>query len=223
MKQDNFVTKTSMIKNELQEAIINGAFKPGERLIRRTLMKRHDSSLSIVNEALGRLENIGLVETKEMHGSRVVLPSNERLVNDLVLREAIECHVVYLLTTNIGDDTLKGLLQSATRLDEILTSSNQSDNKVRLQHLNFHLDMARATGHSILVDSLWKVGIRCIVLFNSEYNRSDSINSINSHENLILIIMKRVKEDSFLKIQDHMHYGLESNWLNSIKNNLDNI
>ena len=55
--QDTFQTKSSRVYGELKRAITAGIYAPGVHLVRRDLVKRFGVSLSIVNEALGRLSN----------------------------------------------------------------------------------------------------------------------------------------------------------------------
>src|SRR2546430_7598926 len=61
---DSFQTKSSQVYGELRRDITAGNYKPGQHLVRRDLVKRFGVSLSIVNEALGRLSSDGLVESK---------------------------------------------------------------------------------------------------------------------------------------------------------------
>src|SRR5438094_10092576 len=97
MLDDTFQTKSSLVYAEVKRDITSGAYKPGQHLVRRDLVKRFGVSLSIVNEALGRLGNDGLVETKEMYGTRVIALTDQMLRDEFSLREAIERHVVRLL------------------------------------------------------------------------------------------------------------------------------
>src|SRR3954462_12125419 len=104
---DTFQTKSSRVYAEMKRDITNGAYKPGQHLVRRDLVKRFGVSLSIVNEALGRLASDGLVESKEMYGTRVTSLDDKDLRDEFALREAIERHVVRLLAEKASDDTLK--------------------------------------------------------------------------------------------------------------------
>src|SRR5258708_7692782 len=101
-------TKSTRVYGELKRAITAGTFRPGEHLVRRDLVKRYGVSLSIVNEALGRLSGDGLVETTEMVGTRVVSLTEEDLRDEFALREAIERQVVRLLAERGGDELLRG-------------------------------------------------------------------------------------------------------------------
>ncbi len=117
---DTFQTKSSRVYSELKRDITAGAYKPGVHLVRRDLVKRFGVSLSIVNEALGRLSHDGLVETKEMYGTRVISLSTETLRDEFVLREAIERHVVRLLAEHAHADVLEELLAEAAKLDRCM-------------------------------------------------------------------------------------------------------
>src|SRR3954468_12870416 len=114
---DSFQSKSSQVYGELRRDITAGNYKPGQHLVRRDLVKRFGVSLSIVNEALGRLSSDGLVESKEMYGTRVTSLNDKDLRDEFALREAIERHVVRLLADKASDDVLKTLLDEAKALD----------------------------------------------------------------------------------------------------------
>jgi len=216
---DTFQTKSSQVSHKLREGILSGEYAPGERLIRRALMKRYGVSLSIVNEALARLELEGLVENREMYGSRVVSPTAERLVNDLILREAVEHHVAYLLTWKASEPVLNELEEKARKIDQFLNEHPGYETRVRREHLDFHLDMARATGYRSLVEALEKVGLRSFVLFFSSYsgNTESGIPEDHTHRALVTTLRQRDPVLTFEKMRQHMHYGLNEDSVDVLK------
>ena len=151
---DPFQTKSSRVYTELKQAITSGEYPPGQHLVRRDLEKRYGVSQSPVNEALARLVTDGLVETKEMFGTRVISLDSRSLEDEFVLREAIERHVARLLSESASDDTLKTLLDEARSIDKWMKEFGHDDSQGSLLHLEFHLKLARSTGYAMLEETL---------------------------------------------------------------------
>lgn len=156
-------TKSSRVYAELKRDITAGSFRPGEHLVRRDLVKRFGVSLSIVNEALGRLGGDGLVESTEMVGTRVTCLTEEELRDEFVLREAIERHVARLLASKATDELLATLFDDARTLDRWMNELGHDDSQGSLLHLEFHLKLARSTGFTSLEENLKRMSIRTLL------------------------------------------------------------
>ena len=74
----------------LENAIMQGEIKPGERLSESGLASRFGISRGPLREAIGQLEGRRLVERKYNLGARVVSLSNSDLIDLLVIRESLE-------------------------------------------------------------------------------------------------------------------------------------
>ena len=163
LPEDSFQTKTSRVYAELKRDIGSGAYRPGQHLVRRDMVKRFGVSLSIVNEALGRLSNDGLVEMKEMYGTRVIALSEKDLDNEFVLREAIERHVARLLASHGNKDVFNRLLDEARTVDRWANEIGHDDAHGSLLHLEFHLKLARSSGFSLLEETLKRTSMRALL------------------------------------------------------------
>src|SRR3954452_7894490 len=64
-------TSTGRVREQLQDAILEGALKPGERLRAEALAQRDGTSRTPVREALLQLEAQGLVEVEPNRGAVV--------------------------------------------------------------------------------------------------------------------------------------------------------
>lgn len=203
---DTFQTKTSQIYATLKRDITSGTFKPGVHLVRRDLGKRFGVSLSIVNEAIGRLGNDGLVETKEMYGTRVIALSDEMLREEFVLREAIERQVVHLLALHGSSEILKELLGVATTLDQWLVEKGHEAADGSMLHLEFHFKLAGATGYPVLEETLKRSSIRA--LLTTRWIKNQSIpHPADFHQQLVREIMKRDAPAAERKMSEHLHFA----------------
>ena len=206
---DTFQTKSSRVYSELKQAITAGEYRPGHHLVRRDLVKRFGVSLSIVNEALGRLVTDGLVETKEMYGTRVTSLDEKSLENEFVLREAIERHSARLLAAHATDDTLKLLLEEAKSIDRWMRELGHDETQGSLLHLDFHLKLTRSTGYSTLEEALKRSGIRSLLTSRWIKNLRRP-HPPDFHEQLVRVVMKRDPVLADRKMHEHLHYGLSA-------------
>lgn len=206
---DTFQTKSSQIYTAIKQDITSGAYKPGTHLVRRDLVKRFAVSLSIVNEALGRLGNDGLVETKEMYGTRVIALSTEMLREEFVLREAIERHVVRLLAAQATPEVLEELLERAQALDRWLAEKGDDEEHGKMLHLDFHLSLARAAGYTSLEETLKRSTTR--VLLTTRWIKNQRIpHPVDFHERLIRAIMTRNPAVADQEMHAHLHFAADA-------------
>ncbi|MSU64546.1 MAG: GntR family transcriptional regulator [Opitutus sp.] len=203
---DTFQTKSSRVYTELKRDITSGAYKPGMHLVRRDLVKRFSVSLSIVNEALGRLGNDGVVETKEMYGTRVIALSTAKLREEFVLREAIERHAVRLLAEFGNDETLTALLEEAKTIDRWMNDPTHDEEQGTTMHLEFHLKLARATGYEALEETLQRTSMRALLTTRWIANQKIA-HPPDFHEQLVLEIMKRDPDRADKKMHEHLHFA----------------
>lgn len=74
----------------LREAILDSRFRPGERLVERTLCDLTGVSRTVVREVLRHLESEGLVETLPHHGPIVARPNPAQAAQIYEIRELLE-------------------------------------------------------------------------------------------------------------------------------------
>ena len=203
---DTFQTKSSQIYTTIKQDITTGAYRPGTHLVRRDLVKRFGVSLSIVNEALGRLGSDGLVETKEMYGTRVIALNPAMLREEFVLREAIERHVVRLLAEHAAAEVLDELCGLAIALDRWLAEKGDDEEHGKMLHLDFHLNLARATGFPSLEDTLKRSSTR--VLLTTRWIKNQRIpHPPDFHERLVRAIMTRDPAAADREMHAHLHFA----------------
>ena len=203
---DTFQTKSSRVYGELRQCITSGEFEPGQHLVRRNLVKRFGVSLSIINEALARLVTDGLVETKEMYGTRVVSLDSRSLENEFVLREAIERHSARLLAEFATEETFKTLLEEAKSIDRWMQDVGHDESRGSLLHLEFHLKLVRSTGYTVLEETLKRSGIRSLLTTRFIKNLRNA-HPVDFHEQLVRVFMQRDPGLADRKMKEHLHYG----------------
>jgi len=206
---NTYLTKTSQVYKTLGEDIIRGRFPPGERLIRRDLVQRFGVSLAVINEALARLVSDGLVESKEMYGTRVPDLTWESIRDDLMLREAIERQVARLLSKSQDKRTLSILLEDAIVLDQHQAKRDPRNDEGMRLHLEFHLNLARATGYASLEETLHRLSVRHLFVVSWV---SSALHPFPPewHQQLVKVLMVGDSNLADEKMKEHVSYGFES-------------
>ncbi|HEY0293797.1 MAG TPA: GntR family transcriptional regulator [Bordetella sp.] len=133
---------------QIQAAILNGQFAPGERIIEAELARRMGISRAPVREAARRLESAGLLTSRPRHGFFVKTLS-VREVDDLYqVRIDLELLGVRLACAQASDGQLARLV---TMVDHMVEQSSRLNRAERVAlDLGFHAYIAEISGNLYL-------------------------------------------------------------------------
>jgi DNA-binding GntR family transcriptional regulator len=115
---------SDQVKDRLLQAILDGRYPPGARIVETHVARELGTSQAPVREALRDLEALGLVETAAFRGARVRHPSAEELLEAFVVRAQLESLAARLAVERMTDrnvDQLAGYLgemRRAARADD---------------------------------------------------------------------------------------------------------
>lgn len=114
------------VKDRILEAILDGRYPPGSRIIETRVARDLGTSQTPVREALRDLEALGVVEIAPFRGARVRRPSRDELLEAYVVRSELEALVVRLALPRLGaedfaqlDDYLAQMHQAAAEGDSV--------------------------------------------------------------------------------------------------------
>lgn len=103
---------------QMRKAIQQGHFKPGERLVERTLCEQLDVSRSVVREVLRHLETEGLVESIPRQGPVVATLSASQAAQIYEVRASLEGRAARLCAERGSDAELARLGDLNDRIQE---------------------------------------------------------------------------------------------------------
>jgi DNA-binding GntR family transcriptional regulator len=112
------------VKDRLLEAILDGRYPPGSRIVETRVARQFGTSQAPVREALRDLEALGVVEIAAFRGARVRRPSRDELLEAYVVRAELEAMAARLAMpgmTGADHDHMAGLL------DEMLRAADAGD------------------------------------------------------------------------------------------------
>mgnify|MGYP003574317444 CR=1 FL=1 len=102
---------SEQVKGRLLQAILDGRYPPGARIVETRVAKEFGTSQAPVREALRDLEALGVVETAPFKGARVRQPSIDELLEAFEVRAILEGHGAVLASENIGRDEIDRLAE----------------------------------------------------------------------------------------------------------------
>lgn len=170
------LTKAETAYQLLRTDIVSCRLRPMENLQINSLTKRYSVSLSIVREALSRLNADGLVISEPQKGYHVAPVTKEDLLDLTVARIEIE-KLCLIRSIEIGDvDWETGIVATMHRLSRTPYLSSNTENKESFlnekwttAHSEFHQALVSATG------SEWLLKIRKSLYQQSERYRQLSV------------------------------------------------
>ncbi len=121
MTDDAGITRSVLseqVKGRLLQAILDGRYPPGARIVETRVAREFGTSQAPVREALRDLEALGVVETAAFKGARVRQPSTEELLEAFEVRAILEGHGAVLAAANVTEDELSTLDELIERMRE---------------------------------------------------------------------------------------------------------
>jgi GntR family transcriptional regulator, transcriptional repressor for pyruvate dehydrogenase complex len=171
---------SSQVADQLQQLIVEGQIKPGERLpTERELGQTFQVSRTVIREAIRAMEARGLVESKTGSGTYVRAINGEDVSNSLGMyisthqgqvfsleslmevRRVLEIQMAALAAQRASEQDIRSL--EAT-LDHMCQSRGEASAFSRWD-LNFHLQLAQASGNplfGILIEPLTEAFLQLI-------------------------------------------------------------
>lgn len=158
---NEFRTAAETAYEAIRGEILCGKLQPGEKLRRREMANISGVSVIPVIEALHRLEEDGLVESKPLWGSRVIVSTPEKILDACAMRLAIECQAVRMLATGISPEEALQLRTLAQELDKQLkiTSGKKPGKEIAVQHTRFHSQVVEFTRCPSFVRALRRINL----------------------------------------------------------------
>lgn len=153
----------SQIHEILEEAIIEGVLRPGERLRADDLAARYGVSRIPVREALRSLEAAGWVEIRPRYGVYVALRSDEELRDLFDVRTVLEAHAAERAARQRTEQDLQALRRAVTASREAV--DRDDDSELTRRSAAFYEALHRAAHNTVLAATLAGLGKRARFYF----------------------------------------------------------
>jgi DNA-binding GntR family transcriptional regulator len=157
----------------IRDRILRGELPFGTGLSRRALAEELGISIVPVGDALQRLENDGLVESRPRVGTRVRIPTAKAIRGHYILREALETQAARIFAEKSSSDEREEIRQMASQLDGLYAMPKPEQDgrdrsfEVHKFHMRFHMRIAECTGCDELCSAVEK---NQVLVFNWLYD-----------------------------------------------------
>jgi len=219
---------TDKVVATLLDDIQRGALRPGDKIPTEVaMMKQLSVSRSVVREAISRLQAAKVVETRHGIGSFVFEPGNEApmqlaaadLSSMLDVMAIIEFRIdVEAASAGLaaGRRTEQNLKRIRSALDRFELELERGSTDVLAHDIEFHLQIARASGNRYFFDVLSQLG-RSVSprtrLGSAEIAELDQIehlrNVLSEHQLIYLAIERQDSDDARAAMRMHLSNSRE--------------
>ena len=141
----------------LVDAIVDGVFKGGERLVEQDLQRHFEVSRSPIREALRKLEKKGLVTIINRKGTFVNKVTLKDIENSFAVRGALEGLAAKNAKARLTKQELIKLKEGVQGVNE--AAEEYDPVKARLSAYKFHETYIMACGNNLLIETLRHVPI----------------------------------------------------------------
>jgi DNA-binding GntR family transcriptional regulator len=197
------VTLRQQVLELLRNAILEGRFKPGERLVERELCELTGVSRTSVREALRHLESEGLVANVPNKGPTVATVSEDDAREIYEVREALEALAGRLFAER-GTARQVDALQGA--LDRLAQAFAQNDLRlVVAETTQFYDVFLDGCGNSLIRDMIRSLQARVIFLrATSIAQPGRAPGSLTEMEHIVQAIRRRDPDGAEAACRDHV-------------------
>ena len=195
------------ITNFIIDAVRQGGYAPGQRLIEADICKRLSVSRAAVREAFQRLTADGLLQVERHRGAVVRSLSREEVTNVFQVRQSLEG-----LAARLAAPILSQAPEMISHIHEQVCRAAQqadADSYVEWNH-QFHQTIAGAARNPVLSDALRRLG-NTIFDYRYRINLSKDVMlaSADEHAAILISIVKGDAEAAEKAAQRHVELSLK--------------
>ena len=167
------------IKELLIQRILEGTYKPGERIVELQLVQELGVSQAPVREALRDLEAMRFIETEPYKGARVRAVSRDELAQSYPVRAVLEELAGQMATPRA---TVELFSQLDSEVQDMRKAARNKDQHSLLVHdARFHELIVEAAGNTILLDTWSGLRIEAFTLVSVVTSHLDLVAIANTH------------------------------------------
>ena len=189
----------------IREAIIRGAYAPGQPLIEGTLAEELGTSRGTVREALRELGSLGLV-TRSTHKGAVVSTLTATDAEEIyTLRAALESFAAQLAVER-GRLDESALRMLAERVEAIARAADAHDVLGMVAaDMDFHTALSALSEHALLIEHLAAIQVHSRrLLFYSDLYRPQPEVVVRRHRDLLAVLHSGDAYQVSLAVDEHI-------------------
>lgn len=194
------------VKELVIQRILEGTYKPGQRVVELSLAQELGVSQAPVREALRDLEAMRFIESEPHRGARVRQVSREELTESYPVRAALEELAGFTAAPHIDDAILR---QLEAEMQHMLDAARRVDQHGLLVHdARFHEIIVEAADNSVLLDCWSGLRIEAYTLVSVITSQLDLVAIANAHLPILDALQRRDRSLTGKVMREHIeHFG----------------
>lgn len=194
------------IKELVIQRILEGTYKPGDRVVELQLVQELGVSQAPVREALRDLEAMRFIETEPYRGARVREVTPEELTESYPVRAALEELAGQLASTLATEETFTLLEAEMQNMHDAAEANDQHG--LLVHDARFHEVIVEAAGNSVLLDSWGGLRIEAFTLVSVIKSQLDLGAIAQTHQPIVDALRQRDADLTGKVMRDHIeHFG----------------
>lgn len=157
-KSSSDMSSTDKAYEQIRQKIVEGEYRPSQRLVEASLAQNLGVSRHNVRVALGRLQSDGLVNIEPNHGATVATLGLEDALDILLAREALEIEVVRVAAERVSEADLEALAGNVATMGRSLEESDFE--RYSATNQSFHRTIYAATGNRTMPELIGLLRLR---------------------------------------------------------------
>ncbi|MDD3523629.1 MAG: GntR family transcriptional regulator [Candidatus Cloacimonetes bacterium] len=187
----------------IRSRIIDGTFRPAQRLVEAQLAQDIGVSRNTVKKVLLQIEQERLITIEDNKGARVLSLSIEEIQEYYEIRRSLEVLVVRAAVRRITDEELMRMRQILVEMVEL--KKNQDYDNYSKGNRRFHDIIYDASGKTVAVEMIKGIKMQLIRFqFRTMLAPGRSDNSVLEHQALLDALANRDEEAATLAITRHI-------------------
>jgi GntR family transcriptional regulator, rspAB operon transcriptional repressor len=193
----------------IKDLVLSGELKGGEPISERALASRFGLSRTPLREALSRLEQYGLIESRPRSSARVVSLAPEEATDVAVVRVALEAVGARALVERGTLEDLDALSHIAEKCEDALKRGDVAES---FEHdSEFHIEIARRCGNRHLFDQYKRLDAKVQLLrLVLHLPHQSLLGFVEQHWSLLEAIKLRDAETAVRVMERHVLGQLKS-------------
>ncbi|HZQ06855.1 MAG TPA: GntR family transcriptional regulator [Anaerolineae bacterium] len=202
----------------IRKEILSGQLAPGTKIVETDLAMRLGVSRNPVREAIGQLEQQGLVVSIPNRGTFIIQPTPEQAYDMFLLRAYLEHLALRLIFTKSEKDSLAPLAEVVEQMDDLVNSNQEFDGeawgRLSLLDTEFHTRLVQASGSTALLRA-WETASPTDIIFlydrsqkgNLSSNRSEVEGMVSRHRQLLRAMQSGNPREAETELRHHFMTG----------------
>jgi DNA-binding GntR family transcriptional regulator len=202
------VPLVEQITEFLTQAIMDGQFESGERLVENELQRRFGVSRSPIRESLRVLEKKGLVNNVPRKGTYVRKITQKDIEENFPVRASLESLAARLSLANLQSQDLEKMESAFSRMKE---GAKQNDFKTYLKyHTQYHEVFIRASRNDTLIEILENLRNQAIWFrYSYLYVQESYEYAIKVHRKILDCFIKKDADQLEGLVKEHILIALD--------------